>query len=199
MFTDLRQMKDLSLHNNAISSVEPHVFDESANLTSLTHIYLFENQMTELEPWPLIRAQHRLTAVYVFLNKITNFTNALRWRFDGNSTKFDRIILQLSDNEIKHITDVIRGWNIDGKLSRDHVHQWFQRVSIIGEGWIPCKVSSMVHGEDLPLTIFDALLRLKPSLVHGQVTIIFVVFVCLSVCLFVQSFSQPSSIRFGSN
>jgi len=32
-------------------------------------------------------------------------------------------------------------------------------------------------------------------LVHGQVTIIFVVF----VCLFVQSFSQPSSIRFGSN
>jgi len=23
--------------------------------------------------------------------------------------------------------------------------------------------------------------------------------VCLSVCLFVQSFSQPSSIRFGSN
>ena len=37
------------------------------------------------------------------------------------------------------------------------------------------------------------------KLVHGQVTIIFVVSVCLSVCLFVQSFSQPSSIRFGSN
>ena len=40
-------------------------------------------------------------------------------------------------------------------------------------------------------------------LVHGQVTIIFVVSVCLSVCLFVclfvQNFSQPSSIRFGSN
>jgi len=36
-------------------------------------------------------------------------------------------------------------------------------------------------------------------LVHGQMTIIFVVSVCLFVCLFVQSFSQPSSIRFGSN
>jgi len=36
-------------------------------------------------------------------------------------------------------------------------------------------------------------------LVHGQVTIIFVVSVCLSVCLFVQNFSRPSSIRFGSN
>jgi len=44
-------------------------------------------------------------------------------------------------------------------------------------------------------------------LVHGQVTIIFVVsvglsvclFVCLFVYLFVQSFSQPSLIRFRSN
>jgi len=33
------------------------------------------------------------------------------------------------------------------------------------------------------------------QLVHGQVTIIFVV----SVCLFVHSFSQPSLIRFRSN
>ena len=41
-------------------------------------------------------------------------------------------------------------------------------------------------------------------LVHGQVNIIFVVSVCLSVfclfvCLFVQSFSQPSLIQFRSN
>jgi len=36
-------------------------------------------------------------------------------------------------------------------------------------------------------------------LVHGQVTIIFVVSVGLSVCLFVQSFYQPSLIRFRSN
>jgi len=36
-------------------------------------------------------------------------------------------------------------------------------------------------------------------LVHGQVTIIFVVSVGLSVCLFVQSFFQLSLIRFRSN
>jgi len=40
-------------------------------------------------------------------------------------------------------------------------------------------------------------------LIHGQVTIIFVVSVCLPVCLFVclfvRSFSQPSLIRFRSN
>ena len=37
------------------------------------------------------------------------------------------------------------------------------------------------------------------QLFHGQVTIIFIVSVGLSVCLFVQSFSQPSLIRFRSN
>jgi len=36
-------------------------------------------------------------------------------------------------------------------------------------------------------------------LVHGQLTIIFIVSVGLSVCLFVQRFSQPSLIRFRSN
>ena len=40
-------------------------------------------------------------------------------------------------------------------------------------------------------------MQLVKLLVHGQVTIIFVVSVCLFVCLC--SFSQPSSIRFGSN
>ena len=42
-------------------------------------------------------------------------------------------------------------------------------------------------------TVFEKIL------VHGQVTIIFVVSVGLSVCLFVQSFSQPSLIRLRSN
>jgi len=44
---------------------------------------------------------------------------------------------------------------------------------------------------------------MRKLLVHGQVTIIFVLSVGLSVglsvCLFVQSFSQPSLIRFRSN
>jgi len=44
--------------------------------------------------------------------------------------------------------------------------------------------------------------KVRPALsllVHGQVTIIFVVSFCLFVCLFVQSVSQPSLIRFRSN
>ena len=56
---------------------------------------------------------------------------------------------------------------------------------------------------DLYNTSLDNKTAKLTLLVHGQVTIIFVVsvylFVCLSLCLFVQSFSQPSLIRFRSN
>jgi len=49
--------------------------------------------------------------------------------------------------------------------------------------------------------IYDFLLVINTNLllVHGQVIIIFVVSLCLSVCLLVQSFSQPSLIWFRSN
>jgi len=46
----------------------------------------------------------------------------------------------------------------------------------------------------------DAVQVFPVVLVHGQVTIIFVVSVCLSVCLFVQFFSaifDPISIKLG--
>jgi len=56
-----------------------------------------------------------------------------------------------------------------------------------------------VHCSKLEATQCNRVHGRHVVLVHGQVTIIFVVSVCLSVCLFVQSFSQPSSIRFGSN
>jgi len=59
VFSDLRRLVTLDLTHNNISSVEPRVFDDSANLSSLSRIFLSHNQLTELEPWPLMRAQHR--------------------------------------------------------------------------------------------------------------------------------------------
>ena len=50
-----------------------------------------------------------------------------------------------------------------------------------------------------PSIMFYFLFFFSILLVHGQVTIIFVVSVGLSVCLFVQSFSQLSLIQFRSN
>jgi len=104
----------LSLFKNAIAFVEPNVFDESSNLSSLSRIDLAYNQMTELEPWPAIRAQHRPMSVSLRHNHITNFTNALRWRYNYTSTK--ESTFDLHDNDMKHIIDIANGWNINGRL-----------------------------------------------------------------------------------
>jgi len=63
--------------------------------------------------------------------------------------------------------------------------------------WSPTK---KLRSRREPVSLLPAIVTHTSALVvHGQVTIIFVVSVCLFLCLFVQSFSQPSSIRFGSN
>jgi len=114
VFTNLHQLKSLSLPNNLITFIEPNVFDESANLSSLSKIFLDYNQLTELEPWPLKRAQHRPMTVGLQRNRITNFTNAMQWSFNCNSTKIFESSVYLQSNDIKHLSDFINGWNIDG-------------------------------------------------------------------------------------
>jgi len=116
VFNNLHQLKSLSLTDNVISSIEPRVFDESANLSSLSRIDLSRNVLTELEPWPLIRAQHRSMSIALQHNFISNFTNALHWRYDCHSTRVFETFLDVHDNDIKHITDAINSWNIEGRL-----------------------------------------------------------------------------------
>jgi len=106
----------LSLAKNFISSIELRVFDESANLSSLSSINLLGNLLTELEPWPFIRAQHRPMFVGLRENRISKFTNALQWKFDCNSTRVYKTHVDFHTNKLKHITDVINSWNIDGLL-----------------------------------------------------------------------------------
>jgi len=114
-------MTTLHLSTNSISSVEPHVFDESSNLTSLTDVYLSYNRLTELEPWPLVRAERRSMSVDLSGNRIARFTNAMRWSFDCNRTRVLKTELDLSANYVKHVSDIFIGWNVDGKRLRYQV------------------------------------------------------------------------------
>ena len=120
MFADLQQLTVLDLTNNRISNMEPHVFDDSAHLPSLSRIFLSDNLLTELQPWPLIRVQNREISISLKRNRIANFTNALRWRFDCNSTRPGLSYLDLANNDVEHITDILHGWNIDGTLLTDY-------------------------------------------------------------------------------
>jgi len=72
--------------------------------------------MTQLEPWPFMRAQHRETSVLLSDNLISKFTNALHWSYNCSSTRIFETQLDLSANQIKHVTDIIYGWNIDGTI-----------------------------------------------------------------------------------
>jgi len=116
VFTNLHRLETLVLHHNVITSIEPRVFDESANLSSLSSIDLGFNDITELQPWPLIRAQHRPMTVGFGNNRIGKFTNALGWSFNCTSRRIFETHLDFFDNKIEHFTDLIDGWNIDGRL-----------------------------------------------------------------------------------
>ena len=116
VFTNLHQLKTLVLDSSSITTIEPRVFDESANLSSLSHIDLSNNNMAELEPWPLIRAQHRPMTVALASNRITRFTNVLQWSFNCSSTRVFDTQLDLTNNDIHHITDIMNGWNISGTI-----------------------------------------------------------------------------------
>jgi len=81
------------------------------------------------------------------------------------------------------------------ELAMRHRLKWFMHLRAQGLSKGDEHPTNTPHGVWYSLPIY--------LLVHGQVTIIFVVSVglsvCLFVCLFVQSFSQPSLIRFQSN
>jgi len=120
VFTNLRQLTSVVITENLISYIEPRVFVESANLSSLSHIDLSSNVITELEPWPLIRAQHRPMTVSLQYNRISNFTNSLQWSFNCSSPRVYDSRLDLHENRVQHITDAIHGWNIASKLANRH-------------------------------------------------------------------------------
>ena len=74
---------------------------------------LSHNQMTELEPWPVIRVLHNNRKVDLRNNRITNFTNVMQWSFHCDSTtSYLLAMMNLSYNDIKHITDVLHGLSL---------------------------------------------------------------------------------------
>jgi len=135
VFVNLHQLTNLYVGNNNIRVIEPHVFDESANLSALTSIDLYRNDLTQLDPWPLVRAQHRPMTVGLRDNSITKFTNVLQWSFNCTSTKIFETHLDFHNNNIEHITDIMNSWNIDGQLPHHHQHHHHQ--------WLKWKVGEL--------------------------------------------------------
>jgi len=114
LFDGLDKLVTLDLTVNLISSIGLSVFNSSASLTSLRAVYLNDNRIHTLEPWFYyvgINGQlGQQSRVELDHNNISVFTNNMDWKAKcGMKPMY--VYLRLSHNPIKHISDIINGWN----------------------------------------------------------------------------------------
>jgi len=118
LFDGLHNLKTLELNNNHISSIGLRVFNGSSMLTSLRDVSLRFNRIQTLEPWPYYvglngRPGHR-ALVSLDFNNLRGFTNMMG--FDAKcGMRIAYIHLSLRYNYIKHLSDILRGWNMNVK------------------------------------------------------------------------------------
>ena len=113
LFDNLTKLKAVYFASNHISSIGEHLFDVTANLPNLTSIDLSHNNLTELDTWPVQRAQLiQGLKIYLSYNHISSFSNSLGWHYDCTSVPLLSETIDLTFNNISHLNDLLRGWNI---------------------------------------------------------------------------------------
>ena len=117
VFDGLDKLATLKLGDNRISSIGLRVFDSSARLTNLTYVDLHDNRLATLEPWPyFVGVNERRSGKHAYVsvggNNITSFTNKMGLRLRCGMKKM-RLLLKVTDNQIRHISDWLRGRKID--------------------------------------------------------------------------------------
>jgi len=116
LFDGLSRLESLTLTNNSIQSIGLSVFDGSAGLTSLRTVRLDWNRIHTLEPWfYYVGVNGKLDGrswVDLSHNNISAFTNRMGWKADCRGKKL-YVELWLRYNKFRHISDVVRGWNIN--------------------------------------------------------------------------------------
>ena len=115
LFDNLTELLTVSFTHNFISSIGAHLFDITANLSNLHTIDLSLNNLTEIDTWPVQRAQLiNGSRINLSNNRISRFTNSLGWHYDCNSAPLLSPIIDLKQNNITHLNDLLCGWNITG-------------------------------------------------------------------------------------
>ena len=114
VFDGLHKLQTLILSSNTISSIGERVFHCSLKLTKLTMVDLEKNRIQTLEPWPIYLGLNgqpgRKTLIILSFNNISAFSNTM-----GCNTCCDtnavHVGLHLRQNPIRHLSDMLRGWN----------------------------------------------------------------------------------------
>jgi len=117
LFDNLTKLRTVYLGYNHISSIGAHLFDVTANLPNLHAIQLQYNNLTEIDAWPVQRAQMNSGSIISLEhNHISRFTNSLGWHYDCNSAPLLSPKINLMYNSIIHLNDLLHSWNITGLL-----------------------------------------------------------------------------------
>lgn len=117
LFDNLTKLQSVDFSHNRISSIGAHLFDVAANLPKLYAICVAYNDLTEIDAWPVQRAQlinHSI--IDLSYNRISRFTNSLGWHYDCHSAPILSTLIFMK-NDIRHLNELFRGWNITGSYS----------------------------------------------------------------------------------
>jgi len=137
LFDNLTKLQGVYFFHNQISLIGAHLFDVTANLPNLQDIVLSSNKLTEIDTWPVRRAQLiNGSNIDLSVNQISRFTNSLGWHYDCNSAPLLSPKIDLMGNNISHLNDLFRGWNITGLLCCAHARRdgkfiRFDRIQIV--------------------------------------------------------------------
>ena len=130
LFDNSANLEGVRLSSNQISSIDAHQFDITANLPNLRYIDLSYNHLTEIDTWPVKRAQLiNGSIIDLSNNHISRFTNSLGWHYDCNSPRLLSHLIDLTKNNITHLDDLFRGWNITGLFFCIHTARYRLVVS----------------------------------------------------------------------
>ena len=115
LFDNLVDLTGVSFFMCNISSIGSHLFDVTANLPNLRFISILGSELTEIDSWPVRRAQMiNRSQIYLNDNRISRFSNSLGWHYDCNSAPLLSKTIDLRYNNITHLNDLFQGWNITG-------------------------------------------------------------------------------------
>ena len=113
LFDGLQELVSLNFSENNIFEIGLGVFSNQSDMISLRHIEVSYNNLTSIEPWPLLRGQIVTEWVYVRLdhNRISTFTNEMRWKPNYSFVTGGFLVIDMTWNRIRHIMDLVDGWN----------------------------------------------------------------------------------------
>ena len=113
IFNGLRKLQTISIKSNRIDFIDPMLFSNATDLTSLNSITLESNQLESLEPWPIIRAQtHPGFSTNLAHNRIHIFQNSLNWKFKCGRPSVS-LYLNLNFNKVQRLSDMVNGWDFE--------------------------------------------------------------------------------------